>query len=243
MTDCTQSYLSFASLGRKKIQADFDGGPLTSDSGVLLLREIDRCLGLTESISACISDPRDSRHVVHSQMEMLRQRVYAIACGYEDLNDHDTMRQDPALQVAVERIRDEEADRALSLAPTLCRLENRVTRNEIWRISKVFVDQFIISHEKPPKEIILDFDATDDAVHGKQERRFFHGYYDCYCFLPLYVFCGEQLLIAYLRPSDIDGAHHSRAILRLLVQRLREAWPDVRIILSGVGQNQPLRVT
>jgi len=103
----------------------------------------------------------------------------------------------------------------------------------MWQISKVFVEQFIASHEKPPEEVILDFDATDDPVHGNQEKRFFDGYYDCYCFLPLYVFCGEQLLTAYLRPSGIDGAHHSRAILRLLVHRLREAWPDVRIILRG----------
>ncbi len=233
MTDCNQSYLPFSSLGRKNIQADFKGGRLTSDSGVLLLREVDRRLGLTEALAACIRDPRDSRHVVHSQIEMLRQRIYAIALGYEDLNDHNTLRQDPALQVAVERVRNEEASQALSSAPTLCRLENRVTRDEMWRISNLFVDHFIASHTKPPEEIILDFDATDDKVHGNQEKRFFHGYYDCYCFLPLYVFCGEQLLAAYLRPSGIDGSHHTRALMRLLVLRLREVWPDVRIILRG----------
>ena len=233
MTDCTQSYLSFSSLGSKKIQADFEGGRLTSDAGVILLRDMDLRLGLTESIASCIDDPRDYRHVDHSQLEMLRQRVYAIALGYEDLNDHDTLRRDPALQVAVERVRDDVEFQALSSSPTLCRLENRVTRKEMWRISKVFVEQFIASHKKPPEEIILDFDATDDPVHGNQEKRFFHGYYDCYCFLPLYVFCGEQLLVAYLRPSGIDAAHHSRAVLRLLVHRLREAWPDVRITLRG----------
>jgi len=233
MTDCTQSYLPFSSLGCKKIQADFTGGRLTSDAGVLLLREADQRLGLTEVISECISDPRDSRYVDHSQIEMLRQRIYAIALGYEDLNDHDTLRQDPALQVAAERMRREEEAQALSSSPTLCRLENRVSRDEMWRISKVFVDQFIASHRSPPEEIILDFDATDDPVHGNQEKRFFHGYYDCYCFLPLYVFCEEQLLAAYLRPSGIDASHHSRAILRLLVNRLREAWPEVRITIRG----------
>jgi hypothetical protein len=233
MTDCNQTHLAFSSLGRKKIQANFDGGPLTSDSGVLLLREADRRMGLTKAIAAAIADPRDSRHVLHSQLEMLRQRIFAIALGYEDLNDHDTLRHDPALQVASERVRKEEAAQALSSAPTLCRLENRVTREEMWRISRIFVDQFIASHTRAPDDIILDFDATDDPVHGNQEKRFFHGYYDCYCFLPLYVFCGEQLLSAYLRPSGIDAAHHSRAILRLLVHRLREAWPDVRIIVRG----------
>jgi hypothetical protein len=233
MTDCTQTCLAFSSLGHKKIQADFEGGRLTSDSGVLLLREVDRRLGLTESIASCIDDPRDSRYVDHSQLEMLRQRIYAIALGYEDLNDHDTLRQDPALQVATERVRQKESDQALSSAPTLCRLENRVGREEMWRVSQVFVEQFIASYREPPEEIVLDFDATDDPVHGKQERRFFHGYYDCYCFLPLYVFCDDHLLLAYLRPSGIDAAHHSRAILRLLVNRLRKAWPEVRVIVRG----------
>ena len=233
MTHCTQTRLPFSSLGHKKIQADFDGGRLTSDSGVLLLREVDRGLGLTEAIAGCVLDPRDSRYVEHSQLEMLRQRIYAIALGYEDLNDHDTLRHDPALQVAAERLRKVEDCRALSSSPTLCRLENRITREEMWRISRVFVDQFIASHRTPPEEIILDFDATDDPVHGNQEKRFFHGYYDCYCFLPLYVFCEEQLLVAYLRPSGIDASHHSRAVLRLLVHRLREAWPDVPITIRG----------
>lgn len=233
MTDCTQTYLPFSSLGRKKIEADFEGGRLTSDSGVLLLREVDRRLGLTKSIASCIHDPRDSRYVNHSQVEMLRQRIYSIALGYEDLNDHDTLRQDPALQVAAERLRKEEESQALSSSPTLCRLENRVSREEMWKISRVFVDQFIASHKKPPEEVVLDFDATDDPVHGNQEKRFFHGYYYCYCYLPLYVFCGDQLLAAYLRPSDIDASRHSRAVLLLLVKRLREAWPEVRIIIRG----------
>ena len=176
MTDCTQSYLPFSSIGRKKVQADFEGGRLTSDSGVLLLREADRRLRLTEAVASCISDPRDSRYIVHSQKEMIRQRIYAIALGYEDLNDHETLRRDQALQVAVERVREDEASQDLSSAPTLCRLENRVTRKEMWRISQVFVEQFIASHKRPPEEIILDFDATDDPVHGNQEKRFFHGY-------------------------------------------------------------------
>jgi hypothetical protein len=164
---------------------------------------------------------------------MLAQRIFAIALGYEDLNDHATLRHDPALQVATERIRKPDPDLGLSSPSTLCRLENRVDRESLVRMSKVFVDLFIASHPTPPEELILDFDATDDPLHGQQEGRFFHGYYDCYCFLPLYVFCGDQLLAAYLRESGIDVAKHTRAILKLLVDRFREVWPEVRIILRG----------
>jgi Transposase DDE domain. len=158
---------------------------------------------------------------------LLRQRVYALALGYEDLNDHDKLRHDPALQTAIGR------DVQMASASTLCRFENSVDAKSLWALSSVLVDAFIESHSTAPKEIILDFDATDDEVHGKQEGRFFHGYYDHYCFLPLYVFCGERLLAAYLRPSNIDGAKHSLGILGLLVKRLRAAWPKTRILIRG----------
>lgn len=158
---------------------------------------------------------------------MLRQRVYGLSLGYEDLNDHDTLRLDMALQTAVDR------DAALASAPALCRLENRTDRQAAWAVHEVLAAQFIASHQRAPKELVLDFDATGDQVHGAQEGRFFHGYYDHYCFLPLYVFCGDQLLAAYLRPSKIDGAKHAGAILKLLVTRLRQAWPTVRIIFRG----------
>jgi hypothetical protein len=150
-----------------------------------------------------------------------------LALGYEDLNDHDRLRIDPALQTAVER------DTVLAGASTLCRWENRADRESVWAIHRVLLDQFVASFKTPPDELILDFDATDDPVHGKQEGRFFHGYYDSYCFLPLYVFCGDQLLASYLRPSKIDAARHAWAILSLLVKRLRLAWPDVRIVFRG----------
>lgn len=159
---------------------------------------------------------------------MLAQRVYGIALGYEDLNDHETLRTDPLFQFLSGR--KPGADEALASPPTLCRFENALTRASLTRMSGVFVDQFIASFKEPPSEVVLDFDATDDVVHGKQEGRFFHGFYDNYCFLPLYVFCGQQLLCAYLRPSNIDAAKHSRAILKLLVTRLRQAWPETRII-------------
>lgn len=231
MTECNHTSLGFSSLFRRKISADFDGGRLTSDAGGLLLREVDRRVGLTAALADCIVDPRDPEKIVHDVQVMLAQRIGGIALGYEDLNDHDTLRTDPVMQVLAER--SPESHTPLASPATLCRFENRITRESLARMSGVFVDQFIDSFKRPPKELILDFDATDDRVHGDQEGRFFHGYYDHYCFLPLYVFCGERLLCAYLRPSNIDPALHSRAILRLLVSRLRAKWPKVQIIFRA----------
>jgi hypothetical protein len=162
---------------------------------------------------------------------MLAQRIYGLALGYEDLNDHTTLRQDPLFAVLADQRPDPQ--RPLASAPTLCRLENGETGASLARMAGVLVEQFIASFAQPPEELILDFDATDDPVHGTQEARFFHGYYDGYCFLPLYVFCGPQLLVAYLRPSNIDASLHTRPILKLLVRRLRQAWPKVRIIVRG----------
>jgi hypothetical protein len=231
MTDCTTEPLLFASLKRQSIQADFRGGRLTSDGGALLLREEDRALGLIDAINACIVDPRNPFFIAHSQRTLLAQRIFGIAQGYEDLNDHQSLREDPLFQVVCERgVR---ADLPLASPPTLCRLENRVDRKALGKIAEVFVETFIRSQTTVPEELILDFDPTNDPVHGNQEMRFFHGYYDQYCFLPLYVFCGHQLLVAYLRPANIDGAKHSRAILKLLVKRFRQQWPHVRIIFRG----------
>jgi hypothetical protein len=227
VTNCTLPGLSFPSVKRRKVQADFSGGHITSDGGVLLLRQADRLSGLTKAVGKALKDNREPGRVRHSLVSMLRQRVYGLALGYEDLNDHDALRGDPAVQTAVER------DDDLASAPTLCRFENRADREAAMEIHRVLVEQFIASFKRAPKRLILDFDATDDPLHGCQEGRFFHGYYDHYCFLPLYVFCGHQLLLAYLRPSKIDGAKHSWAILSLLVKRLRKAWPKVRIIFRG----------
>lgn len=231
MTDCNTQSLLFSSLSSKKIQADFNGGSLTSDAGAMLLREVDKRIGLIDSINLCIPDPRNRFFIAHRQKTMLAQRIFGIALGYEDLNDHQDLRQDPLFQIISERgIKD---DMPLASPPTLCRLENRVGRKTLAEIAKVFVERFIASYTQAPDELILDFDPTDDPVHGNQEKRFFHGYYDHYCFLPLYVFCGSQLLVAYLRPADIDPAMHSKAILKLLVRRIRQAWPNVRIIFRG----------
>ncbi len=231
MTECNQQPLLFSSLKARKIQADFDGGAITSDAGALLLREVDRRIGLIDAITDSIPDPRDSAKTTHDLRTLLAQRIFAIAMGYEDGNDHEDLRRDPLLQLVTERGID--PDKPLGSPSTLCRMENDVPRAALVQFAAVFVEQFIASHDAPPAEIVLDFDATDDPVHGRQEGRFFHGYYDHYCFLPLYVFCGDHLLCAYLRPSKIDAAKHSRAVLKLLVDRIREAWPEVRIVFRG----------
>lgn len=231
MTECNREPLLFSSLDRQQVVADFDGGRLTSDGGGLLLREADHALRLTQRLAACLTDPRDPAKVVHEQQTLLAQRIHGIALGYEDLNDHHTLRDDPLMAVLADKRPD--LDGPLASSPTLCRFENRIDRKALARMSEIFVETFIASYKRAPKQLVLDFDATDDRVHGMQEGRFFHGYYDDYCFLPLYVFCDDQLLVPYLRPSNIDASKHTRAILKLLVQRLRQAWPNVRIIIRG----------
>ena len=231
MTGCNPEPLRFSTLGSRAVVADFRGGRLTTDAGALLLREIADRLGLFDALDAAIPDPRHPVFIVHQQRALLAQRVIALALGYEDLNDHQALRADPALQLATGKVPEE--GMTLASPPTLCRLENRIDREALVRIAAVLVDQFIAAHPEPPEHLTLDLDATDDPVHGRQEGRFFHGYYDHHCFLPLYVFCDDELLVAYLRPSNIDAAKHARAVLKLLVRRLRAAWPAVRITVRG----------
>jgi hypothetical protein len=211
--------------------ADFDGGPITSDAGAILLREVDRRLKLFDRIDRIIPDPRDPELITHTQRTLIAQRIIAIACGWEDLNDHERLRIDPLMQIVTGRGVDDE--QPLAGTATLCRLENRVSHATCVQLSKLLVELFIESFDSPPQELVLDFDATDDPVHGQQEGRFFHGFHGGYCFLPLYVFCGTKLLVSYLRPSNIDASRHSRAILKLLVTRLRQAWPDVKITMRA----------
>lgn len=231
MTDCKHPPIGFSTLSGRSVQADFAGGRITSDAGALLLREVDRRIGLIDALNRAVPDPRNPELIVHEQKTLLAQRILSIALGYEDLNDQQTLREDALLQLITERGIDPE--QPLASPPTLCRLENRVYRPTLVAMVKVLVEAFIASHEHPPEELVLDFDATDDPVHGRQEGRFFHGYYDQYCFLPLYVFCGEQLLVPYLRPANIDAAKHAWAILSLLVKRFRQVWPKVRIVFRG----------
>lgn len=229
MSKSNKTCFDFQALSGKKVQAEFSGGDITSDGGALLLRDIDRQLGLLKDVDQALDDERDIRHISHSQLSLLRQRVYGLCLGYEDINDHKLLKKDTALQTAVNR------QENLGSESTLCRLENRANRTTAIQIHKVIVEKFIDSFKTPPKELILDFDATDDPLHGQQEGRFYHGYYDRYCFLPLYVFCGNQLLTSYLRPSNVDGAKHTWAILSLLVKRFRQQWPNVNILFRGDG--------
>jgi len=228
VTVCNPSPDSFATCKRRKVEVSFSGGDITSDAGgALLLRQAEKRLGLLADLARLIEDPRRRKSVKHSIHAMLMQRVLGIALGHEDLNDHETLRDDLAIQTATGR------DERLASPSTLGRLERGADREWLWAVHSVLVAKFIDSFKKPPKKLILDFDATDDPVHGRQEGRFFHGYYDRYCFLPLYVFCGSHLLCAYLRPSNIDPAKHAGAILKLLVNRLQQAWPKVKIIFRA----------
>jgi hypothetical protein len=226
-TVCNPELFHFPGVKKRAVQASFTGGEVTSDGGLTLLRQTDRRIGLTRALAQVLPDRREACRVEHPLVSLVRQRIYGLAQGYEDLNDHDTLRQDLAWQTAVER------DRPLASSPTLCRLENRANRQGAWQVHQVIVEQFIASFARPPRELILDFDGTDDRVHGQQEGRFFDGYYGDYCFLPLYVFCGEQLLVSYLRPANIDAARHALAVLKLLVGRLRQAWPRVKLIFRS----------
>lgn len=227
MTNCTPKTHSFSPLNRKKVQASFTGGCITSDGGLLLLREVDRKLGLTNKLAKLINDDRNTSYVKHSIISMLRQRVYAIAAGYEDVNDHETLRKDLCLQTTID------SEKTLASEATLSRFENRVDRTSLIAISIELVEHFIRSHPSAPKELILDFDPTDHQLHGHQDQRHYHGYYKGYCFLPMHVFCGEQLLVSMLRPGNLDAAKYAGAILRLLVKRFREVWPNVKIIFRG----------
>ncbi len=227
MTDCTLSKIEFPRCCGRRVEADFGGGDITSNGGAPLLAAADRRLGLLSGLARRLDDKRQAGKVGHKLLPLLRQRVYAVALGHEDVNDHNGLRDDLALQTAVGR------DARLASPSTVGRLDRAADRAWAWAAHVSIVETFIASFEVAPDELVLDFDATDDAVHGRQEGRFFHGYYDHYCFLPLYVFCGDHLLVSYLRPSNIDGAKHGWAILALLVKRLRRAWPDVRIILRA----------
>ncbi len=231
MTDCSQQPLHFARAGGKAVVADFRGGRITTDAGALLLRQVESRIGLFDALDAAIPDPRRPELIEHDQKAMLAQRITAIALGYEDLNDHHTLRADPAVQVVAGR--DPSPEATLASPSTLCRLENRVDRAAAARIAAVLVEQFIAGHAEPPEALILDFDATDDPVHGKQEGRFFHGYYDHHCYLPLYVFCGDHPLLALLRPANVDASTGALKHLQRIVARLRQVWPGVQILLRG----------
>ena len=252
-TQCNPSQLEFHALGRRKVVGKFDGGNITSDAGGLLLRETEKRTGIVRQFARCFEDLRDSKRIEHTVEQLISQRVYGLALGYEDLNDHDELRQDPLLAVLVgkeapegeTRVRQRDKGKSMAGKSTLNRLEltpaeptetdiryKKIIMNQ-QQIDRLFVDVFLQAHTDAPKEIILDVDATDDPLHGNQEGRFFHGYYMNYCYLPLYIFCGEFLLCARLRSSNIDAAEGTVDELERIVEQIRNTWPEVKITVRG----------
>jgi hypothetical protein len=238
MTECIQSSFGFKACGSREIVARFDGGTISSDSGGFLLRETDRRLNLLPRLAGCFLDGRNQARIDHSILEMLSQRIYGLALGYEDINDHEQLRTDPVFGILAGR---EELDEPLAGKSTLNRMElgagakDRYKKITFWKdaLDELLVKVFIESHDNAPAEIILDVDTTDLPLHGKQEGRFFHGYYDNYCYLPLYIFCGEYVLCARLREANHDAAFGSLQEIQRIVAQIREAWPATKIILRG----------
>jgi hypothetical protein len=236
MTDCSTDLTLFP-LPTKPVVIHADGGALTSDAGAVLLRQLDDRLSLIQRLAGCVVDRRERGKVRHEVLSLLRQRIYQIALGYEDCNDADRLRFDPALKLAVGRAPSEDD---LASQPTLSRLENAVGWRECWRISEVLLGCYLQQHRKrPPRRIVLDVDATDDETHGDQQLAFFHGYYNEHCYLPLLVFAqaegtGEQELIgALLRPGNVHGGHRAMALVRAMVTRLRQVFPECVIDLRA----------
>jgi hypothetical protein len=250
-TECSSEQVEFEGLGRRRVVAAFDGGAVTSDAGALLLRHTDRAIGLIERVAGCFQDGREQDQVVHTLPALVGQRIVGIALGYEDVNDHDQLRHDPVLALFAEKLEPKRADCApLAGKSTLNRLEHAPLRaddryhkidHDRQALADLVVDLFVEAHKRPPKQIVLDLDATDDPLHGQQEGRFFHGYYSCYCYLPLYVCCGRHLLAALLRPSNIDAAAGAVVEAARIVNRIRAAWPRVEIVLradSGFARDE-----
>ncbi len=251
-TDCNTAYLDFPMLGSREVLADFDGGDISSDGGALMLRQTEQLTGIIRQFAACFTDHRNPDLTEHTVEELIAQRVYALALGYEDLNDHDDLRRDPLLATVVGKAdptgktRQRRRDRGKALAgkSTLNRLELTPVgadagsryKKVVCRthdVERLFVSLFLQAHSRPPERIVLDLDATDDPIHGHQLGRFFHAYYKNHCYLPLYIFCGDHLLCARLRPSDMDASAGSVKHLRRIAAQIRQSWPDVKITIRA----------
>jgi len=238
MTECNQSSFGFEASGRREIVARFDGGTISSDGGAFLLRQTDKRLNLLSRLSECFLDGRNQNLVEHTIQEMLSQRIYGLALGYEDINDHEQLRKDPVFGILAGR---EALEEPLAGKSTLNRMElgtgitDRYKKITYWKdaIDELMVKVFIESHPSAPGEIVLDVDTTDLPLHGKQEGRFFHGYYDNYCYLPLYVFCGDHVLCSRLREANHDASFGCLTEIRRIVAQIRAAWPEVKIVLRG----------
>lgn len=253
-TQCTPELFEFEAVGRRAVQSAFDGGDVSSDAGALLLSRLDHAVGLIERFSNCFEDKRNPELIEHTVKTLVGQRVLGVALGYEDLNDHDQLRHDPVLAAAMGKLEARRSDcEALAGKSTLNRLEHapqgeagryrRIGHNSE-AIEALFVELFLEAHAQAPERIVLDLDATDDPVHGNQEGRFFHGYYGHYCYLPLYIFCARHLLVAKLRPSNIDGSAGSTEEVARLVGQIRVRWPSVQIIVradSGFARDELMR--
>jgi hypothetical protein len=251
-TQCNATYLDFPILGRREVIADFDGGDITSDGGALLLRTTEYLTAIIHQFADCFTDHRHPDLIEHTVEELVAQRVYGLALGYEDLNDHDDLRSDPLLATVVGKpdptgqTRQRRRDRGKALAgkSTLNRLEltpvgadrgsryKKITCNTR-AVERLLVTLFLQAHDRPPDRVVLDLDATDDRIHGHQLGRFFHGYYKGYCYLPLYIFCGDHLLCARLRPSDIDASAGAVKQLKRIVAQIRQVWPQVPILIRA----------
>jgi hypothetical protein len=241
-TQCTAEQLEFSSVERRRVVAAFDGGAVSSDAGALLLGKADAALGLIDQLAACFADHRRPELIEHSVRTLIGQRVFALALGYEDLNDHEQLRHDPVMGALLGKLTARRQQcAALAGKSTLNRLE--LFGPQVGRYHKIvpdsdaldrlWVDLFLQAHRRAPKQIVLDLDATDDPLHGNQEGRFFHGYYNHYCYLPLYIFCGEHLLCARLRRANIDGAAGAKDQIERIVTQIRARWPKVQIILRA----------
>jgi len=231
-TECSADLFGFAPVEGREVVAAFDGGAITSDAGALLLGAADHAIKLTERFAACFHDARRQHLIEHEVATLLGQRVFGIALGYEDLNDHDELRHDPVMAILAGKLEARREDCRLELSRLEPTRYHKIGHNPI-AIKRLMVDLFLDAHERPPKQIILDLDATDDPVHGEQEGRFFHGYYDCYCYLPLYVFCGRHLLAAKLRPARMEAAAGAVQEVARIVAQIRRRWPHVRILLRA----------
>jgi len=241
-TDCSTNLFGFTDVEGREVVAAFDGGAITSDAGALLLGAADRAIGLIGRFAGCFHDERCPELIEHTVATLVGQRVFGIALGYEDLNDHDDLRHDPIMAVLAGKLTARREECApVAGKSTLNRLElsqlqptryHKISHNPV-AIKSLFLDIFLEAHERAPREIILDLDATDDPVHGEQEGRFFHGYYDCYCYLPLYVFCGRHLLASKLRVASLDAADGAVEEVARIVAHIRERWPKVRILVRA----------
>ena len=241
-TECSADSMTFARLEGRRVVADFGGGAISSDAGALLLGATDQAIGLVDRFAACFQDGRRADRVVHDVATLVAQRIFAIALGYEDVSDHDDLRHDPVLGTVLGRLEARRAGCApLAGKSTLNRLEHAPKQADRYRrighdpeaIKRLFVELFLDAHDKAPARITLDLDATDDPIHGRQEGRFFHGYYDCYCYLPLYVFCGDHLLAAKLRRANIDGSAGAVEEVARIVTQIRQRWPRVEVLLRA----------